>query len=223
MLRNQPTTKMADEIPFIIKVCGITTEDDLETSVEAGANAIGFNFYSKSPRFLTTARARQLAQLLPGAYIKVGVFVNPSEDDLLEIASHVPLDVLQLHGDKVPQHLANSFRVWKSAHATIDRTSLDPAVEAWLLDTPTEQHGGSGKTYDWSLAADFPGRAIVAGGLDGDNVATAIRTANPWGVDACSRLESKPGEKDQLRIKHFVENALAAFRLQTSLHSEMHS
>jgi phosphoribosylanthranilate isomerase len=211
------------QLPFVIKVCGITTEDDLETAVEAGANAIGFNFYAKSPRFLTPARARQLAKILRGAYIKVGVFVNPSEDELLEIASNVPLDVLQLHGEQAPTHLASSFRVWRGSHAQADRTNLDPAVEAWLLDTPTPEHGGSGKTYDWTLAADFPRRAIVAGGLDGDNVAEAIRTAKPWGVDACSRLESAPGQKDPARIKHFVENALAAFRAQRPEHLEMHS
>lgn len=209
--------------PFIIKVCGITAEDDLETAVEAGANAIGFNFYSKSPRFLMPKRARHLAKILPGAYIKVGVFVNPSEDELLEIASNVPLDVLQLHGERAPAHLATSFRVWRGSHAGTDRTLLDPAVEAWLLDTPTPEHGGSGKTYDWQLAADFPQRAIVAGGLDGDNVAAAIQTAKPWGVDACSRLESAPGQKDPAKISRFVENALAAFRAQRPEHLEIHS
>src|SRR5271168_4676159 len=102
------------ELPsFAAKVCGITTEEDLETSVEAGANAIGFNFYPKSPRFVKTDRARQLARLMQGGFIKVGVFVNPSEDELLEIASRVPLDVLQVHGDRAPANLANSFRVWK--------------------------------------------------------------------------------------------------------------
>lgn len=209
--------------PFIIKVCGITTEDDLETAVEAGANAIGLNFYAKSPRYLTLRRARQLAKILPGAYIKVGVFVNPSEDELLEIASNVPLDVLQLHGEQAPAHLASSFRVWRGSHAKVDRAKLDPAVEAWLLDTPTPEHGGSGKTFDWTLAADFPQRAIVAGGLDGDNVAAAIDAAKPWGVDACSRLECAPGKKDPARIKDFVENALAAFRALRPEHSEMHS
>src|ERR1700722_2813815 len=133
----------ATELQFVIKVCGITTQDDLETAVEAGANAVGFNFYPKSPRFLSAARARQLVRSVRGLYIKVGVFVNPSEDELLEIASQVPLDVLQLHGKQAPMHLSSSFRVWQGTHATVDRKSLDPAVEAWLLDTPTPQHGGS--------------------------------------------------------------------------------
>lgn len=213
----------ASEFPFIIKVCGITREDDLEASVEAGANAIGFNFYPRSPRFLSPTRARQLAQLMQGAFIKVGVFVNPTEDELLEIASQVPLDVMQLHGDQLPANLADSFRVWRGGDADMDRTSLDPAVEAWLLDTPTPLHGGSGKRFDWSQAVDFPGRAIVAGGLDGDNVAAAIQTAKPWGVDACSRLEASPGQKDPALVKLFVENALAEFRSRMPVHTEMHS
>jgi phosphoribosylanthranilate isomerase len=209
----------AAELPFIVKVCGITMEDDLETSVEAGANAIGFNFYAKSPRFLTPARAKQIALAVRGPYIKVGVFVNPSEDELLDTVSLMPLDVLQLHGAKSPADLATSFRIWQSTNPAKTREGLDPSVEAWLLDTPTAKHGGSGKSFDWSLAAGFPGRAIVAGGLDGDNVASAITAAHPWGVDACSRLESKPGKKDPTRIKRFVENALAAFRSRKEIYS----
>ena len=208
---------------FIVKVCGITTAEDLEVSVAAGANAIGFNFYPKSPRYLSVARAQQLAQAIRGPYIKVGVFVNPSEQELLEIASQVPLDVLQLHGDHAPVHLAGQFRVWRGGHASAPRETLQPDVEAWLLDTPSPQHGGSGHTFDWSLAADFPQRAIIAGGLDGDNVAQAIRAAQPWGVDACSRLESRPGHKDKAKIRQFVEAALTAFRSQSKLYSELHS
>jgi phosphoribosylanthranilate isomerase len=130
---------------------------------------------------------------------------------------------LQIHGDHAPANLASSFRVWKGGHANMDRLSLDPAVEAWLLDTPTPLHGGSGKTFDWSLAADFPRRMIVAGGLDGNNVSAAIHSASPWGVDACSRLESTPGRKDPARIKRFVENALAAFHSEILLKAEMQS
>lgn len=211
-MHNTPT---AAELPFIVKVCGITMEEDLETSLEAGANAIGFNFYAKSPRFLKPARAKQLAQAVRGSYIKVGVFVNPSEDELLETASQVPLDVLQLHGARSPANLASSFRIWQARQAAgwrREALALDRSVEAWLLDTPTSKHGCSGKSFDWSLAAGFPGRAIVAGGLDGANVASAIAVARPWGVDACSRLESRPGKKDPALIKIFVENALAAFR-----------
>jgi phosphoribosylanthranilate isomerase len=214
-----PKTPRVAQMPFVVKVCGVTTEDDLETSIEAGANAIGFNFYGKSPRFLTAARARQIVRAVPGPYTKVGVFVNPTEDELMEIVSLVPLDVLQLHGEQSPGNWASSFRIWQGGHAAMARNDLDPNVEAWLLDTPSAQHGGSGQTFDWSLAADFPRRAIVAGGLDGSNVASAIRSAHPWGVDACSCLESSPGKKDRARIQAFVEAALTAFRSQQEIHS----
>jgi len=211
-------TLTAAELPFVVKVCGITSEDDLETSVEAGANAIGFNFYPKSPRFLTAERARRIAGSVRGQYLKVGVFVNPTEEELIETASLAPLDVLQLHGEPPQPHVARSFRIWQSAHPGMARETLDPNVEAWLLDTPTPQYGGSGKSFDWSLATGFPRRAIIAGGLDASNVTIAIRVARPWGVDACSRLESTPGQKDPARIKLFVETALAAFQSRLELH-----
>jgi phosphoribosylanthranilate isomerase len=207
-----PRTLTAAEIPFLVKVCGITSEYDLETSLEAGANAIGFNFYPKSPRFLSAERARQIVRSVRGDYLKVGVFVNPTEEELMETASLAPLDVLQLHGE--PPQPAGAVRVWRSAQPGVDRETLDPHVEAWLLDTPTPQYGGSGQPFDWSLAAGFPRRAIIAGGLDSSNVASAIRVARPWGVDACSRLESAPGKKDPARIQLFVAAALAAFLKQ---------
>jgi phosphoribosylanthranilate isomerase len=209
-----PNTLTAAELPFVVKVCGVTSEDELETSVEAGANAIGFNFYAKSARFLTAERARQMVRSVRGPYLKVGVFVNPTEEELIETASHAPLDILQLHGEPPSPHLASSFRIWQSTHPGIAHETLDPNVEAWLLDTPTPHYGGSGQSFDWSLAAGFPRRAIIAGGLDASNVANAIRVTRPWGVDACSRLESAPGKKDPARIQLFVEAALAAFSTQ---------
>ncbi len=199
---------------FIVKVCGVTSADNAEAALEAGANAIGFNFYAKSPRYITPSQARQIAHSVPGRYLKVGVFVNAEEDELLETASAVPLDVLQLHGEKRCGHLASLFRTWQAASPLADHRSLDRNVEAWLLDAPAPIYGGSGVTFDWSLARAFPGRAVIAGGLDGSNVAEAIRRAQPWGVDACSRLESKPGKKDPALVKSFVENALAAFRVR---------
>jgi phosphoribosylanthranilate isomerase len=212
-----PKTPRAAGLPFIVKVCGITTEDDLEIAIEAGANAVGFNFYPKSPRYLTPARAKTLSGAVPSHCTKVGVFVNPSEDELMDITALVPLDVLQLHGEPVPPNWAVSFRVWQGGNAAMSRRNLDPNVEAWLLDTPTPLYGGSGHRFDWSLAAGFPRRFIVAGGLDSSNVADAIHSAQPWGVDACSRLESAPGKKDPALVQAFVEAALAAFRLQQAI------
>ncbi len=175
-------------------------------ALACGANALGFNFYRQSPRYLTFERARELTEALPGDYLRVGVFVNPTEGELNEALSSVRLDVIQLHG----KHCAappSGVRVWRSVvvPATIPP---DETAEAFLLDSPTPQFGGSGRTFDWSLAAGFARRAILAGGLDAANVAEAIRAARPWGVDACSRLETKPGRKDASRVRAFIQAAL---------------
>src|SRR3954453_7634486 len=182
------------EIHFVVKICGITEEEDGILALEAGANALGFNFYRQSPRFLTFHRARQLTDALPGAYLRVGVFVNPTEAEMKEALTTVHLDVIQLHGNRCAAPPQDA-RVWRSLVLPASIPAREDA-EAFLLDSPSPKFGGSGRTFYWSLAAAFPRRAILAGGLDQSNVADAIRAARPWGVDACSRLESKPGRKD---------------------------
>jgi phosphoribosylanthranilate isomerase len=196
----------------VIKVCGITSQEDAQAALDAGANALGFNFYPRSPRYVAPLRAQQIAQTVTGRYLRVGVFVNPTEEDLIEAASAVPLDILQLHGRHVPTHLAGSFRIWQAIRAS-DIPEHDRGIEAFLMDSPTPLYGGSGESFDWTLAAAFPYRAIIAGGLDEANVAAAIQIGKPWGVDACSRLESRPGKKDHRRVRAFVQAAQAAFKL----------
>ena len=188
---------------FIIKICGITNEEDARVAVDAGANALGFNFYTQSPRYVTPERASEIAKNVQGTFLKVGVFVN----SVGKLADEIALDVLQLHGN-CPNYPHR--RVWRAIRA--GERPDDPEVEAYLMDTPAESFGGSGKTFDWKLAGDSPFRVIVAGGLDATNVAEAIRTAQPWGVDACSRLESSPGRKDPQRVRDFVAAALSASR-----------
>lgn len=200
--------------PFIVKICGITNEVDAGIAVENGANALGFNFWQRSPRYIPPKRAGEIAEAVPGEYLKVGVFVNASLAELREIAAQVRLDVVQLHGKCA---LSSSHRVWRAMAVTDPAPAPSPEVEAWLLDAPTPQYGGSGKTFDWSLAAGFPHRAIVAGGLEESNVAEAVRIASPWGVDACSRLESTPGKKNPQRVRDFLRAALAAFHQEMPL------
>ncbi len=192
---------------FIVKVCGVTCEEDAAAAIEAGANALGFNFYRQSPRYIAPERARQIADNVPGDYLKVGVFVNATGEDQLRVKQIAGLDVLQLHGENV--ELPVAFRLWRSAVGA-DTPVHDHRIEAYVLDTPSCVYGGSGRTFDWSQAAEFPYRAIVAGGLDSDNVAAAIAALQPWGVDACSRLESSPGRKDARRVRAFVAAALEA-------------
>jgi phosphoribosylanthranilate isomerase len=215
---------MLDTIePFIVKVCGVTSVEDARAALDAGANALGFNFYYQSPRCLTPARAQQIAQTVPSGILKVGVFVNATKQELSDVGSQVGLDVLQLHGNQLPLHFPDSFRIWRAIQASA-KPSPHRIVEAYLLDTPTPddasaQYGGSGQTFDWTLARAFPHRRILAGGLDGANVAEAIRIARPWGVDACSRLESSPGKKDPALVTAFVHAALAAFRLPQEINT----
>ena len=194
---------------FIVKVCGITNEEDARLAIEAGANAVGMNFYARSPRFISVDGARDIGRSLPSDVLKVGVFVNASEGELINAAEQVPLDVVQLHGETLPARFPKSVRVWRSM--VVGGTLLE-GVEAYVLDAPTPDFGGSGRSFDWTMAADFPYRKIIAGGLDGANVGAAIHTTAPWGVDACSRLEARPGKKDARRVRDFVRAALAAMQ-----------
>lgn len=202
---------------MIVKICGITNETDARVAVDAGANALGFNFWPKSPRFITPRRAREIASAVPGDYLKVGIFVNPFESELLETAEQVSLDVLQLHGNRSAFPRSSGLRIWRAVTATHAPPPARAAIEAYLLDAPALHHGGSGNTFDWSLAARFPHRIIIAGGLDATNVAEAIRAASPWGVDACSRLESSPGKKDAQQVRDFIRAALLAARQEVTL------
>ena len=198
--------------PFIIKICGIMCEEDAREATAAGANALGFNFYPKSPRYITLERARQIVQAVPDRYLKVGVFVNSSEGELLSAAAAVPLDVLQLHGERCVIPSASPYRIWRSIPGGSAAPPPDDRIEAYLLDAPTSAYGGSGRPFNWSLAAGFPYGVIVAGGLEANNVAAAIAAVRPWGVDACSRLERFPGRKDPDRVRAFVAAATLASR-----------
>ncbi len=197
---------------MMVKVCGITNQEDAAAAAAAGASALGFIFYPKSPRYITPEHAAGLFSALPPRVWKVGVFVNEPPDKVVEVARRISLDVVQLHGETpLPQGL----RVWKAlpAEVTLDSTQLERwAAEAFLIDTPAagDAYGGTGRTFDWRRVAALPGRIILAGGLDAGNVAAAIRAARPWGVDACSRLETAPGKKDHARVAAFIQAAFAA-------------
>ncbi|MGH9582895.1 MAG: phosphoribosylanthranilate isomerase [Bryobacteraceae bacterium] len=198
--------------PFIVKICGIANEEDARVAVDAGANALGFNFYRQSPRYIDPECAREILERVPGRFLRVAVFVNPSPGELAAIAAQLACDVVQLHGEVCPREVPRPYRVWRSLAAFSTPPARDNAIEAYLLDAPSDGFGGSGKAIDWKLAASFPYRKIVAGGLDASNVAAAIETATPDGVDACSRLELRPGKKDVRRVRDFVREALSAAR-----------
>ena len=202
--------------PFVVKVCGITSLDDAAIAVEAGATALGLNFYPRSPRYISLGHAREISATIPASVLRVGVFVNPTWDELAAAASDIPLDVVQVHG--TVSGSSRALRLWQACsvdHRFNPDKLRSRDAEAYLLDTPTPAFGGSGRPFDWSrLLAAARGAMepfLVAGGLDASNVAAAVSSLRPWGVDACSRLESRPGRKDPAKMREFVNAALEAF------------
>lgn len=194
---------------MIVKVCGITTEEDTLATAAAGADAVGFNFYPKSVRYIPPGRAAALQALLPKEVLRVGVFVDDPPEQIEAIAREAALDVVQIHG---PQVVAG-LRLWRGVRIQGDQPldAIAGGAEALLLDAAGPGlMGGTGQTFDWTVASRFSQNIVLAGGLDASNVAEAIRITRPWGVDACSRLESTPGHKDHAKVRAFVEAARRA-------------
>jgi phosphoribosylanthranilate isomerase len=197
-----------------VKICGITNWTDARRAVAAGADFLGFNFYAASSRYVTPAKARQIVGRLPKGISSVGVFVNETEEKMLEIAQSVGLDRLQLHGDESPSTVKRMGRSLPVIKAVRVRKSFRASqlaryrhASALLLDGfDANQWGGTGKTFDWRVARCRQRKAklFLAGGITPENVAQAIRAANPYAVDVCSGVEAKPGKKDPQRLKAFM-------------------
>ena len=201
---------------MIVKVCGITNAEDAAAAIADGANAIGFNFYAPSPRYIAPQRAAEIPTA--SGVRRVGVFVNEARARVEEIARIAGLDVAQLHGEEAVDEYPAAVTVWKAARVSAGFSFAsfgDSPAEALLLDGPAgELYGGAGMSFDWqSLGqASWPvfRRIILAGGLDASNVEKAVAIARPWGVDACSRIESAPGKKDHKKMLDFVRAARRA-------------
>jgi len=194
---------------MMVKICGITNRGDALAAVDGGASALGFNFYPQSPRYIAPESAQAILATLPEGVVKVGVFVNEAAESVASLAGQLGLDVVQLHGDSI--EIPAGLRVWRALPVApdFDIASLDELpAEAFLLDAPSgSAHGGTGRSFDWALARGARRNVIIAGGLDETNVRRAIEEAQPWGVDACSRLESSPGQKDRRRMAEFLKAA----------------
>ncbi|HKV04979.1 MAG TPA: phosphoribosylanthranilate isomerase [Candidatus Acidoferrales bacterium] len=198
-----------------VKICGITNWRDAKSAIAGGADLLGFNFYPGSPRYVTPAKARRIVRRLPKRVSAVGVFVNEPEEKVLKIARAVGLDQLQLHGDESPAavaRLGRSFRVIKAVRVRkpfrAARLAPFKRASAILLDGFDRRvRGGTGKTFDWEIArrAKRHGRLFLAGGLTPENVAEAIRAAQPYAVDVCSGVEARPGKKDPARMKRLMQ------------------
>jgi phosphoribosylanthranilate isomerase len=196
---------------MILKVCGITNQEDASAAIDAGATAIGFNFYGPSPRYIAPEAAGEIATA--AGMLRVGVFVNETRARMEEIARLAGLDVAQLHGDETAADYPE-MAVWKAVRVDGDFDLAryeNSAAEALLLDGPAGSlYGGAGKSFDWGLVHASSRKIVLAGGLDASNVATAIELVRPWGVDACSRIESAPGRKDRKKMTEFLQAAMAA-------------
>jgi phosphoribosylanthranilate isomerase len=198
-----------------VKICGITTPEDALLAADAGVDAIGLVF-AKSPRRVEPEQAADILAALPPYVDPVALFVNETASRIRSLCRMLGVRTVQLHGDEPPElALAlDEFCVVKAVHmaAEADLEAIaDYPASAFLLDTKVAGlRGGTGKTFDWQLAAQAQGRIILAGGLNPDNVAEAVRTARPYGVDVSSGVEAEPGKKDPEKVRAFVRNARAA-------------
>jgi phosphoribosylanthranilate isomerase len=200
-----------------IKICGLTRETDVDAAVAAGADALGFVFYAKSPRFVTPARAAELARGLPPFVTPVGLFVNASDTELAEALAAVPNMLVQFHGDETPADCARIQRPFlRAARMAPGFDLLDFAhqfsqAQAILLDAHVEGYGGGGKVFDWSLIPrNVPRPVVLSGGLHAGNVTTGVRSLRPWAVDVSSGVESAKGIKDASLIQQFCAAVRAA-------------
>jgi len=200
-----------------IKICGITNIDDARAAVAAGADALGFNFYNRSPRYIAPPAAREIVEQLPSSILTVGVFVNEeTPESVKKIASEAGVTAFQLHGDESPAYcreLSDRY-VIKTLTVSGDfdiQMVQHYDVNAIMLDTRDNNlRGGTGRVFDWSVAIEVnkvAPKLFLAGGLSPENISEAIELVRPYAVDACSALEDRPGIKNHDRMRAFVELA----------------
>ena len=193
-----------------IKICGLTREADVLAAVAAGADAIGFVFYAKSARFVSPARAAELARLLPPFVTPVGLFVNASEAEVQAALAALPNMLLQFHGDESAADCERYGRPYLRAARMepgfdlLDYAQQFSTAQAILLDAHVEGYGGGGKVFDWSLIPkNVPSPVVLSGGLHAGNVLTGVLQVRPTAVDVSSGVEQAKGLKDAALIQQF--------------------
>jgi phosphoribosylanthranilate isomerase len=200
---------------LFVKVCGVTSPEDGVAAAEAGADAVGLVFWPESSRAVTPDRARAISDALPPFVVRVGVFVDAGREEMARVAEAVGLDILQLHGGEepdvfsgLPRRALKAVRV-EDGFVPEDALRYEGMAAGLLLDASARSApGGTGRTFEWSLARGVRERArflVLAGGLTPSNVAAAIRAVRPHGVDVSSGVESAPGRKDPERVKAFLD------------------
>jgi len=203
-----------------VKICGLTNVEDALAAIEAGADFLGFVLWEKSPRFVTIETAREIARQLPPATQRVGVFVDARVEQVMFSLRICDFGALQFHGQESPSFCQQFSVMTIKAFRVRDAASLQALsgydTDAVLLDSQVEgKPGGTGETFDWSLAAaakKFNKPIFLAGGLTPQNVAAAVRAAHPFAVDVSSGVEAAPGKKDPRKMRDFVAAVRAASR-----------
>lgn len=204
-----------------VKVCGITNIADALKSIDLGADALGFNFYPPSPRFISPDHARDILLQLPPEVCKVALFVNEPREKVREVLERcrggggAGFGALQFHGDEGAEYCRGWALKVVKAFRIKDRASLRELAgfpaDLYLLDAWAPGYGGSGETFPWNwLAGVSREKLVLAGGLDAGNVAAAVRAVQPYGVDVCTGVEARPGIKDHEKLEEFILAAKAA-------------
>jgi len=198
---------------MFLKICGLTNQGDAVHAAAAGATALGVVFAPSSPRCISPDRARDIVEAVPATVPVVGVFVNAPLEEIVAVVAHTGIRIVQLHGEE-PESYAAALKM-----PLLRAAGVDAVLDAWptatlLLDAGSSvERGGTGRRVDWDRAAAVARqrRTVLAGGLTPDNVAEAIATVKPFGVDVSSGVEASPGRKDRDKVSRFLENAREAY------------
>ena len=202
-----------------IKICGITNHEDAANAVASGADALGFNFFTGSTRYISPEKAAEICAQVPAFVATVGLFVNEPIADVNRIIASLRLGLVQFHGDETPEYCDSvghpymkALRATNRDQIAVEAQSFETA-QAILVDTATDgQFGGTGKTFDWSMLPDLGKPMVLAGGLDATNVGAAIAVTHPYAVDVSGGVERSRGVKDVAKMKKFVEAVQSADR-----------
>lgn len=206
-----------------VKICGITNAEDAAVAIEAGADALGFIFYRKSPRYIEPAVARQIISGLPPLVMPVGVFVDEEQAVVRSLMDDCGLSLAQLHGNESAAYCQELGRPVLKALRVKDRSAFlalaefrgRAGVRGFVLDAFSDQaYGGTGQVIDWQFAAEVAKAAhiLLAGGLTPDNVREAVQSVQPYGVDVSSGVEREPGKKDHEKVRAFIRAARVVSR-----------
>ena len=202
-----------------IKICGITNHEDAANAVAAGADALGFNFFKRSVRYISLGKAAEICAEVPAFVATVGLFVNEPLADVNRIIEVLGLGLSQFHGDETPEYCESVGHAYMKALRATSRDQLNAeayffkSAQAILVDTASGgQFGGTGKTFDWSMLPDLGKPLVLAGGLDASNVGAAIAATHPYAVDVSGGVERARGVKDVEKMTNFVKAVQSADR-----------